>query len=99
MINISGNKVFPEEVEFVLNSHTEIVDSYVFAKAHPLMGEIVSAEVIIDQGAELDVESILMFCREQLSIYKIPQQLKQVSRIIHTQSGKIKRINSLTSND
>jgi len=95
MINISGNKVFPEEIENVLNSHSKIVDSYVFSKAHPLMGEIVSAEVIVVEGTDLDVEQLLQFCRKLLSTYKIPQQLKQVNEIIHTQSGKIKRMKKL----
>jgi acyl-CoA synthetase (AMP-forming)/AMP-acid ligase II len=92
MINVSGNKVFPEEVEVVLNSHENILEAHVFGHSHPLMGEIVCADVRIRENIELDVEKILKFCRDQLSYYKIPQQLNQVAKIVHTQSGKIKRI-------
>jgi acyl-coenzyme A synthetase/AMP-(fatty) acid ligase len=92
MINMSGNKAFPEEIETVLNNHPDIIDSYVFAQAHPLMGEIVCAEVIVETGRVLDVENVLQFCRLQLSTYKIPQKLNQVEHIQQTQSGKIKRI-------
>lgn len=91
MINISGNKVFPEEVELILNSHAEIINSHVFSREHALMGEIVAAEVILTEGAVLDVESVLQFCRVQLSTFKVPQQIKHVTEIVHTQSGKIKR--------
>ena len=93
MINMSGNKAFPEEIEFVLNSHEDIVDSYVFAQDHPLMGEIVSADVIVETGKCLDVEKVLQYCRLQLSTYKIPQRLNQVEHIQRTLSGKIKRMN------
>ncbi len=92
MINVSGNKVFPEEVEVVLNSHENILEAHVFGHSHPLMGEIVCADVRIKENTELDVENILKFCRHQLSYYKVPQQLNQVAKIVHTQSGKIKRI-------
>lgn len=91
MINVSGNKAFPEEIELVLNSYTDITDSHVFAQMHPLMGEIVCAEVIVAEDAVIDVETVLQFCRSQLSTYKIPQRLIQVTQIAHTQSGKIKR--------
>lgn len=91
MINVSGNKVFPEEIEFILNSHRNIVDSHVFGETHPLMGEIVCAEVIVEVGVNLDVENVLTFCRAKLSAYKIPQRLKPVKHILHTSSGKIKR--------
>lgn len=91
MINVSGNKVFPEEVEAVLDSHPAIRESRVFGCDHPLMGEIVCAEVETEPGMALDVEAVLRHCRQQLSPYKIPHLLQQVSRIDHTLSGKIQR--------
>ena len=91
MINVSGNKAFPEEIEAVLNSYSGIEDSRVFGQPHPLMGEIVCAEICLSKGKKLDVEAILLFCREQLSTYKVPQRLFEVSGIRHTLSGKVQR--------
>ncbi len=91
MINVSGNKVFPEEVETILNNHDDIIDSRVFAQKHVLMGEIVSAEVLIKDNVTLDVEKIIKFCRDRLSTYKVPQSIQPVKHILHTRSGKIKR--------
>jgi acyl-coenzyme A synthetase/AMP-(fatty) acid ligase len=91
MINVSGNKAFPEEIEAVLNSYPEIEDSRVFGQSHTLMGEIVCADVCLKIGKKLDVEAILRFCREQLSTYKVPQRLFEVGSIRHTLSGKVKR--------
>lgn len=97
MINVSGNKVFPEDVEAVLNQHISIAVSRVYGQMHPLLGEIVCAEVVLVQNAVLDVEAILRFCRGQLSVYKIPQRVQQVAQIAQTHSGKIKRAVSAPS--
>ncbi len=92
MINVSGNKVFPEEVEIVLKSHEDILEALVFGQVHPLMGEIVCADVVFKENISFDVECILKFCRNQLSFYKVPQRLNRVTEITYTQSGKIKRV-------
>ena len=92
MINVSGNKAFPEEIESVLNTHPDIVACRVFGRAHPLLGEVVCAEVVLRQQAELDVEALLQFCRQRLSTYKVPQRLQIVTQISCTASGKVKRI-------
>lgn len=92
MINVSGNKAFPEEVEAVLESHDAIVAAHVFSQPHQLMGEIVCAEVVAEENRQLDVEAVLRFCRKQLSSYKIPQRLMQVEEIAQTSSGKLKRV-------
>lgn len=92
VINVAGNKVFPEEVEAILNAHPEVAVSRVYGKSHPLMGEIVCAEVVASRKRVLDPEELLDFCRDRLSTYKVPQQICQVAEISLTQSGKIQRV-------
>jgi long-chain acyl-CoA synthetase len=94
MINVSGNKAFPEEIEAVLNAHPDIVACRVFGQPHPLLGEVVCAEVVLRQQAEWDVEALLQFCRQRLSTYKVPQRVQIVTQIKYTSSGKVKRIAS-----
>ncbi len=91
MINVSGNKVFPEEVEQVLNSHSAIVDCKVSGVMHPLMGEIVQAKIILREGVNVEQEEILDFCRKQLSTFKVPQSIQFVKQLDMTGSGKVKR--------
>lgn len=91
MINVSGNKAFPEEIEAVLNAHPDIAACRVFGQTHPLLGEVVCAEVVMAQEAAWDVEALLQFCRQRLSSYKVPQRLQRVTQISHTASGKVKR--------
>ncbi len=91
MINVSGNKVFPEEVEQVLLSHTFIKACKVSGTVHPLLGEIVQAEVVLFAGQSIEKEALLDFCRMRLSTYKVPQQLYFVADFEMTGSGKVKR--------
>lgn len=91
MINISGNKVFAEEVEKVLEQLPEIQTARVSGVPHPLMGQIIQAEVMLEGKTEIDVEAILKYCRERLSTFKIPQKIVVVDQLEMTSSGKVKR--------
>jgi long-chain acyl-CoA synthetase len=96
MINVSGNKVFAEEVEAVLDSHPAVAASRIYGVAHPLMGEIIQAEVVLSENAQAGTEELLHYCRQRLSTYKLPQRIKFVEHLPMTGSGKIVR-NSLTN--
>ncbi len=91
MINVSGNKVFPQEVEFILEQHPSIAQARVYADKHILAGEIVAADVILHPNKPTEVESLIHFCREHLTAYKIPQRIKFVEEIEMTSTGKVKR--------
>lgn len=91
MINVSGNKVFPEEVEEVLNQHPAVAMSRVSGKPHPFLGECVTAEVILKEGQAFEVESMISFCRQRLSTYKVPQRIMAVESLPMTDSGKLIR--------
>ena len=91
MINVSGNKVFPEEVEAVLNAHELVSLSRVFGNKHSLMGEIVEAKVVLKLGKEVAIEQLMTWCRQRLSAYKIPQVIHIVDALQITGSGKVVR--------
>ena len=91
MINVSGNKVFPEEVEGVLEMIPEIKQARIQGVPHPLMGQIVQAEVVLHLNKTIDIEAVLTFCRKRLSTYKIPQKLEIVDALPMTGSGKLIR--------
>ena len=91
VINVSGNKAFPEEVEAVLLQHPGVSGCRVFGQAHPLTGETVCADIVCVQGDTLDTEVLLKFCRERLSSFKIPQRVNFVEQIPETDSGKTAR--------
>ena len=91
VINVLGNKVFPSEVEEVINQFQGIVESKVYGEKHVLMGEIVSADVMVETKASFDPEQLIQHCRQVLSPFKIPQRIHVVDHIEMTPSGKIRR--------
>ncbi len=91
IINVGGNKVFPEEVEEVLNTHPHIAASRVSAKKHYILGEIVHADIVLKNTDNFDKEEIISFCRKKLSPFKIPHSIDYVDKILETKSGKIIR--------
>ncbi len=91
MINVSGNKVFPEEVEAILKEHAAVKEARVFSLKHALTGEIAGAEVILNSDAEITTEELLAHCRKKLSPFKVPQTITFATELSMTGSGKVKR--------
>ncbi len=92
VINVSGNKVFPEEVEHILNSNRAVKISKVYGTKHALLGEVVQADVVIKEGMEVDQEELHAYCAERLSIFKVPKRFEFVSSLKMTNSGKVSRV-------
>lgn len=96
MINVAGNKVFPEEVEAVVNRHPDVHVSRASWRPHLQMGEVVHVDVVLkDPSGEIDTEGLMRFCRERLTGYKVPQSVAVVKEINETLSGKISRADKL----
>jgi len=91
LINVGGMKVFPEEVEAVLDAHPKILRAIVEARLHPLYGEVPVARYIpCPDGAPTTME-IRTYCRAKLAGYKIPLIFTVVTELPLTASGKLKR--------
>jgi acyl-CoA synthetase (AMP-forming)/AMP-acid ligase II len=91
VMNIAGNKVFPEEVEGVFETFQGVKTARILAVSHPLMGQILQAEIIAEESSEIDVEELISYCRKRLSTYKVPQRIIFVDDLPMTSSGKLIR--------
>lgn len=91
VIITAGNKVFPEEVEGVLDTYPGVRRCRVFGKSHDLLGEIVTAEVELDQPETFDREEIIRFCKRRMTNFKVPQELHLSRAIRTTPTGKVAR--------
>jgi long-chain acyl-CoA synthetase len=91
VINISGLKVFPEEVEAVLEMIPEIKQARISSSPHPLLGQIIEGEIVLHEGKTIDVEDVLTYCKKRLSAFKAPQRLTIVESLPMTGSGKLQR--------
>ena len=95
VINLAGRKVFPEEIEAVLNRHPSVSESRVYGKLHPHLGETVEAEVVLN-SPDAKLYTIHAFCREHLASYKIPTRFTIVAALPRTPvTGKIRRAASV----
>lgn len=92
VLNVSGMKVFPEEVEIVLNRHVAVKSCRVLGITHAVMGTLPIAEVILEDDSTVTPRELIHWCRKVLSIYKVPVRLKFVECLPTTASGKIRRI-------
>jgi long-chain acyl-CoA synthetase len=90
VINLAGRKVFPEEIEAVLNRHPAVRESRAYGITHPHLGEVVEAEVALRDAATTD--ALRDFCRIHLSPDKVPSRFHVVKLIAKTAvTGKICR--------
>ena len=89
MINVSGFKVWPAEVENYLYQIPQIKEVAVFGLPDPLKGESVCAAVVLKDGAQLTPEFIIDWCREKLAAYKAPARIDIVKELPKSATGKI----------
>ncbi|MBK7639023.1 MAG: long-chain fatty acid--CoA ligase [Bacteroidetes bacterium] len=77
IINVGGEKVFPQEIENVILELPNILDVVVFAESNPLTGKIVSAKIKyngIESKSEI-IKQIKTHCRTKLEPFKIPVKI------------------------
>lgn len=87
VINVSGLKVFPIEVEETMLRLEGIQEAVVYRGIHPVMGEIVKAKVI----ARIEPVQIREWCIQHLPSYKVPNEIECVTEIPKNATGKVSR--------
>ncbi len=94
VINTSGERVGPFEVESVLIEHPAIAEAGVIGKPDALRGEIIKAFVVLGDGYEPsdDLESdVRRFVKARLAGHAYPREFEIVEQLPKTRSGKIVR--------
>ena len=91
MINASGFKVWPAEVEALMFKHPAIQEACIISTQDSYRGETVKAVVVLrashkDNTSEQD---IISWCRENMAIYKAPTQVQFVDTLPKSGSGKV----------
>ncbi|MDO6747055.1 AMP-binding protein [Gilvimarinus sp. 1_MG-2023] len=90
MINVSGFKVFPNEVEDVLCEHPDILEAAVVGMEDEESGEVVKAFVVVSNTA-LTEQDIRTFARKSLTGYKVPHSVEFRDELPKTNVGKVLR--------
>jgi long-chain acyl-CoA synthetase len=89
MINVSGFKVFPREVEEVLFRHPAVQEVAVVGTADPLRGEAVKAFVVLKAGASATADELQELCRAAIAPYKVPEHVAFIPALPKNPTGKI----------
>jgi long-chain acyl-CoA synthetase len=91
MINVSGFKVWPRDVEDVLYSHPAVREAAVVGVDDPYRGETVKAFVSLKPGQTATDEELRSFCKERMAAYKYPRHIEIIDELPKTVTGKILR--------
>jgi long-chain acyl-CoA synthetase len=89
MINVSGFKVWPAEVEQYLYKLPGIQEAAVYGIPAGAQGEKVVVAVVMKAGATLTAEEVIAYCREHIAAYKVPAQVDIVKELPKSPSGKL----------
>jgi fatty-acyl-CoA synthase len=91
MINASGFKVWPAEVEALMFRHPAIVEACVIATKDSYRGESVKAVVVLRPAfvGQVSEADIVAWCRENMAVYKVPRVVQFVDALPKSGSGKV----------
>lgn len=90
MINASGFKVWPAEVEAMLYAHPAIQEACVIAARDRYRGETVKAVIVLKSDAgEIRPEDITEWARGRMAAFKVPRIVEFVKTLPKTATGKI----------
>jgi len=90
MIISSGFNVYPNEIEDYVTTHSDILEAGVIGIEDKNRGESIKLFVVVN-NPNLTKGEIIAFCKEGLTIYKIPKYVELIDEIPKNNVGKILR--------
>jgi fatty-acyl-CoA synthase len=89
MIISGGVNIYPREIEDVLVMHPKVDDVAVLGTPDPDMGEQVTAFVLLAPGATATGDELIAYCRDRLSHFKCPKEVRFVDSLPRLPTGKL----------
>ncbi len=89
MINASGYKVWPAEVESMMYRHPEVQECCIIAAKDDYRGETVKAVVVKKPGSKLAAEDLIAWSREHMAAYKVPRLVSFADSLPKSATGKV----------
>jgi len=90
MINCSGFKVWPAEVEAMLYAHPAIQEACVIGARDEYRGETVKAVIVLKNASKQTTsKEIIDWAREKMAAFKVPRVVEFVDALPKTATGKI----------
>ncbi len=91
MINASGFKVWPAEVEALMFKHPAIQEACIISTKDAYRGESVKAVVVLrsTHKGQVSEQDIIDWCRETMAVYKVPRVVELIDALPKSGSGKV----------
>lgn len=91
MINASGYKVWPAEVEGLVFRHPAIRECCIVSTPDARRGEAVKACVVLNAGDEgkVDAGDVIAWCRDNMAAYKVPDVVELCESLPRSPTGKV----------
>lgn len=91
MINVSGFKVWPAEVEALMHANPDIKEACIVGETDPRRGETVCAYVVAvrDVRGKIFEEDIIDWCKNNMAAYKCPKKVVFMDNLPKSGSGKV----------
>lgn len=89
MVNVSGMKVWPAEVENKLHAHPAVQEACVISVPDDRSGERARALIVLKPGASATGDDIEKWAREQMATYKVPRDYQFVDSLPRGPTGKV----------
>jgi long-chain acyl-CoA synthetase len=90
IIKTRGEKVAPKEVEAVLHGHPDVVEAVVTGVDDLILGQAVSALVVVRDGA-ISERDLIRYCQLHLEDFMVPKRLSFATSLPKTETGKVSR--------
>ena len=91
MLIVSGENVFPREIEEVLDQHESVSSSAVIGMKSETRGELPLAFVELNEGHEFDEQALKTFVRDRIAPFKVPKEIRHIDQLPRNPTGKIMR--------
>jgi fatty-acyl-CoA synthase len=91
MINASGFKVWPAEVEALMFKHPAIQEACIISTKDAYRGESVKAVVVLRASHKglVSAQDIIDWCRDTMAVYKVPREVTFMDALPKSGSGKV----------
>ncbi len=91
MINASGFKVWPAEVEALMFKHPAIQEACIISTKDAYRGESVKAVVVLRSThiGQVSEQDIIDWCRDTMAVYKVPRVVEFIEVLPKSGSGKV----------
>jgi long-chain acyl-CoA synthetase len=91
LIKISGEKVWPKEIEDVLYQLGDVLEAIAYSIPDQIIGQSIRAVVVLQEGTRLTEHDLQQHCNQNLEKLKVPKNIEIKKELPKTETGKLKR--------